>query len=205
MMLGPRGWQSPAELRSLRSLRPLPLSTSSCFAELVSNGPLPLPVPGGGHIRRRSANHRDCFVSHCVCVLGGFSTRDLVFGAPRVQFGRFLHTGPYFWSTSCAFWAVLRTGPCFWSTSCAIWVVFAHRTLFLEHLVCVLGVFAHGTAILNHSVRVLGVFAHGTAILNHSVCVLGVFAHGVSFFELLWQLTYHESNMWRSIWMEPSI
>ena len=31
-------------LRSLRSLRPLPQSTSSRFAELVSCGPLPLPV-----------------------------------------------------------------------------------------------------------------------------------------------------------------
>ena len=36
-------------LRSLCSLRPLPQSTSSRFAELVSSGPLPLPVSGGGH------------------------------------------------------------------------------------------------------------------------------------------------------------
>ncbi len=30
-------------------LRPLPQSTASCCAELVSCGPLPLPVSGGGH------------------------------------------------------------------------------------------------------------------------------------------------------------
>ena len=40
----------PRELRSQSSLRPLPESPSSCSAELVSSGPLPLPVSGGGHV-----------------------------------------------------------------------------------------------------------------------------------------------------------
>ena len=48
------GSRPPAELRSLRSLRPLPQSSSSCFAELVSCGPLPLPLSGGGQARRQS-------------------------------------------------------------------------------------------------------------------------------------------------------